>query len=183
MVAIGPRRFDQTEDAPTELGSGSSIGEQNILPRNGNRSGHVFGLDIGDRQAAVITVALQRLGVIDQVLQRLTCAGMDHTLALYLARPGDKLLPVGHGLRLASFILMFDGQNLDVAFDRVEPPVPVQTLLGDGASRLFLAQPRAHLVEPATRMIVTQCHAQIVTCHHLVEVRGAVTHQGPAELG
>jgi len=87
MVAIGPRRFDQTEDAPTELGSGSSIGEQNILPRNGNRSGHVFGLDIGDRQAAVITVALQRLGVIDQVLQRLTCAGMDHALALYLARP------------------------------------------------------------------------------------------------
>jgi len=141
MVAIGPRRFDETEDASTGLGAGSGIGEQKILPRNGNRFGHVFGLDVGDRQAAAIAVALQLLGVLGQVRQRIPRAGMGHTLALYLVRPRDKLLPVGHSLRLASFILMLGGQILDIAFDRVEPPVPVQTLLGDGASRFFLTKP------------------------------------------
>ena len=64
-MAIGPRRFDKTENAPTGLGAGSGIGEQKILPRNVNRFGHVFGLDVGDRQAAVIAVALQLLGVLD----------------------------------------------------------------------------------------------------------------------
>ena len=65
MVAIGPGRFDQTEDAPTGRGAGGGIGEEKILARNGYRFRHVLGLDIGDRQAAVIAVALQLLGVLD----------------------------------------------------------------------------------------------------------------------
>jgi len=71
--------------------------------------------------------------MLDQVRQRITCAGMGHTLALYLACPHDKFCPQGYGPRLALFILKLDGQIFDVAFDCVERPVPLQTLLGDRA--------------------------------------------------
>lgn len=104
MVAVSPCCLDQAEDTSTGPGTGSGISKQEILPRDGNRFGHVLGLDIGDRQATIIAVVLQLFGVLDQIRQRVTCAGMGHSLDLYLACPRDKFLPVGHGLRLASLI-------------------------------------------------------------------------------
>jgi hypothetical protein len=109
MVAIGPRRFDETEDASTGLGAGSGIGEQKILPRNGNRLATFsdWMLEIGKRpssqQRCSCWVCVIRYDNASLVLAWATpslCTWRAHAI---------NCSQWSHGLRLASFILTFDG--------------------------------------------------------------------------
>jgi hypothetical protein len=139
----------------------------------------MLGLDVGDGQAAIVTVALQRLGMIDQVRQRITGPGMGDAFGLHPARSCQKLRPVGHRPRLALFILVHGGQVFDVAFEGIQRFVPVQALLGDRTGRLVFAQSDTDLVETAPGIVITQHYTQVVAPDRFIEVGGTATHQRP----
>ena len=69
--------------------------------------------------------------MIEQILQRLSSWCVLHAFALQLFRPGQKLLPVWHGVQLALLVFLISTQVLDLCLQRIEWLVQRHRTSGD----------------------------------------------------
>ena len=80
--------------------------------------------------------------------------------------PGQKLLPMWHGVQLALFVFLISTQVLDLCLQRIEWLVPRHRSSGDDAADVMVFSYRLDDIDKLTPCVVIAIHQLLANSHY-----------------